>query len=541
METGIELDEDARTTMHEAMRPVRASLADVDSCPVCGTQEWNYVMNAHGLTFFACENCDLMRLHPAPSLRTLEAIQRRSAKHSLSVEETEEEELARARSYWRRLRDFAGEDAFQSKVLLFSSAPGSLIAAGHEIGFRNIDVLSERQIAREEQYDLCLAVFAVERMADPAAGIARLHGLLATEGKLLVVAPFIDSWPAKLCRDAWTELRPENRFYFSTHTLRATLLDNGFHRIWIQPDRRRYTLGRLERRARMYPTTWLTRFVRASCLAVPRAWRNHIRVPLPTSAFVISATKTKKCICPKLSIVMPVYNEKTTFEECFNAVRDKEIAGLEKEIIVVESNSSDGTRETAQAICRGEGIRLILQERAAGKGNAVRAGLEECDGDIVLIQDADLEYDVNDYDELVKPILQHRAAFVLGSRHTGSWKVRKFNDQPLIASFFNLGHVFFCSLLNIMFGQSMKDPFTMYKVFQRDCLYGLELECNRFDFDFEILIKLLRKGYKPLELPVNYRARSFSEGKKVTAVRDPLTWLRALVKYRFCKNGQPPF
>jgi len=238
---------------------------------------------------------------------------------------------------------------------------------------------------------------------------------------------------------------------------------------------------------------------------------------------------------------MPAFNEKTTFEECFNAVRDKEIAGLEKEIIVVESNSSDGTREVARAICRGEGIRLILQERAAGKGNAVRAGFEECDGDIVLIQDADLEYDVNDYDELVKPILQHRAAFVLGSRHTGSWKVRKFNDQPLIASFFNLGHVFFCSSLNIMFGQSMKDPFTMYKVFQRDCLYGLELECNRFDFDFEILIKLLRKGYKPLELPVNYRARSLSEGKKVTAVRDPLTWLRALVKYRFCKIGQPPF
>ena len=88
-------------------------------------------------------------------------------------------------------------------------------------------------------------------------------------------------------------------------------------------------------------------------------------------------------------------------------------------------------------------------------------------------------------------------------------------------------------MFNVLYGQRLRDPFTMYKVFWRDCLHGLDLECNRFDFDFELVIKLIRKGYRPLEIPVNYRSRSFQEGKKVSVLRDPLTWLRALLRYRF--------
>jgi len=343
-----------------------------------------------------------------------------------------------------------------------------------------------------------------------------------------------------MCRDAWTQLCPENRFYFSSENLQTALLGHDFHQIWVQPDRRRYSLAQLHRRALTYPATWLTKAVRAACTLVPAGLRSRIRVPLPTSAFIITATRTEPRKRPTLSIVMPVYNEKATFAECFQAVRAKEVPGMDKEIVVVESNSKDGTRELVQELCTGDGVRLILQEKASGKGNAVRAGLRAVTGDIVLIQDADLEYDVNDYDALVKPILQRKAALVLGSRHVGSWKLRKFNDQPLVATFFNLGHLFFCTSLNLLYGQSLKDPFTMYKVFRADCLHGLEFECDRFDFDFEILIKLLRKGYRAVELPVNYNARSLNEGKKVTAVRDPLTWVRALVKFRLCKIGPPP-
>jgi hypothetical protein len=124
--------------------------------------------------------------------------------------------------------------------------------------------------------------------------------------------------------------------------------------------------------------------------------------------------------------------------------------------------------------------------------------------------------------------------FVLGSRHSGgqSWAMRRFEDNPAASSVLNFGHLFFAGLLNVMYGQRLRDPFTMYKVFWRDCLDGLHFESNRFDFDFEMVIKLLRKGYQPLEIPVNYRSRSFSEGKKVRFIQDPLTWFKALLKFR---------
>ena len=96
----------------------------------------------------------------------------------------------------------------------------------------------------------------------------------------------------------------------------------------------------------------------------------------------------------------------------------------------------------------------------------------------------------------------------------------------------NIGHLVFQFLLNAMYFQRLQDPFTMYKVFRRDCISDIVFECDRFDFDFELVIKLLRKGYRPLEIPVSYRARSFSEGKKVSMFRDPITWVRALVRYR---------
>jgi glycosyltransferase involved in cell wall biosynthesis len=182
-------------------------------------------------------------------------------------------------------------------------------------------------------------------------------------------------------------------------------------------------------------------------------------------------------------------------------------------------------------------VKLILEEQPRGKGFAVRTGLKAATGDYVLIQDADLEYDLEDYDGLLEPLVAGRTAFALGSRHGGRnvWKMRQFTGQHGLSLFVNLGHRFFATLINVLFFQRLRDPFTMFKVFRRDCLYALEFECDRFDFDFELLIKLIRKGFHPIELPVNYRSRSFKEGKKVRMFRDPLTWLRTLAWLRFVK------
>ena len=234
------------------------------------------------------------------------------------------------------------------------------------------------------------------------------------------------------------------------------------------------------------------------------------------------------------SILVPVFNEKDTFPELMRMLLAKRLnhLGLEREIILIESNSSDGTRELVAGFATTPGVKIIYQDRPRGKGHAVRAGLAVATGDIVLIQDADLEYDLNDYDALLEPLLSNRAAFVLGCRHGGRFRMRRFPDQRLLGEVLNVAHVLLASLINVLYGQNMKDPFTMFKVFRRDCLYGLEFECNGFDFDHELVIKLVLKGYLPLEIPVNYCARSFSQGKKIRLFRDPPALIAADLKYR---------
>ncbi len=231
-----------------------------------------------------------------------------------------------------------------------------------------------------------------------------------------------------------------------------------------------------------------------------------------------------------------MYNEGPTVKGALEVLLAKRIPGVEIELVIVESNSTDGSREIVLGYQDRPGVKVILEERPRGKGHAVRNGLKSARGDILAIQDADLEYDVDDYDVLLAPILAGRQEFVLGSRHgQGGWAMRKFEDQPLHAFILNSAHWTFTFMINVALGIWLRDPFTMYKVFRRECLEGLTFECNRFDFDWELLIKLVRRGHRPIEIPINYRSRSFKEGKKISMIRDPITWIRALIKYRFCK------
>jgi glycosyltransferase involved in cell wall biosynthesis len=234
-----------------------------------------------------------------------------------------------------------------------------------------------------------------------------------------------------------------------------------------------------------------------------------------------------------LSVVVPIFNERATVQEALDAIIAKRIEGWELEIILIESNSTDGTREIVQGYASRPGVRLILEDRPRGKGHAVRAGFAAATGEVVLIQDADLEYDLGDYEVLLEPIAAGRETFVLGSRHASGWAIRTFADQPAQALVLNLAHWGFTLMINASLGVWLRDPFTMYKVFRRDCLRGLPLECNRFDFDWELLIKLIRRGHLPVEIPIRYKSRSFKEGKKISMFRDPLSWIWALAKFRF--------
>jgi glycosyltransferase involved in cell wall biosynthesis len=247
----------------------------------------------------------------------------------------------------------------------------------------------------------------------------------------------------------------------------------------------------------------------------------------------------------KVSIIIAVYNEAPTVATLLHRVCAQPLPGASKEIIVVESNSTDGSREIVAKFVAGPTsesspqIQVIYQSAPKGKGNAIRQGIAAATGDILLIQDADLEYEVCDYPELRAPIITGRAAFVLGSRHLGSarWKIRRFAHHGFKAAFMNFGGMLFHAFFNMVFSTRLTDPTSMYKVFRADCLNGLRFSCDRFDFDFELLGKLIRAGFNPLEVPVSYVSRGFDEGKKIRIFRDPLTWVFAILRSRFTNLG----
>lgn len=237
---------------------------------------------------------------------------------------------------------------------------------------------------------------------------------------------------------------------------------------------------------------------------------------------------------PTLSIIVPIFNEIGTAREALDAIVAKKVAGWKCEVVLVESNSTDGTRDVVVSYKEREHVKVILEDRPRGKGHAVRAGLNNVTGDVILIQDADLEYDLNDYERLLEVIKSGQSNFVLGSRHNkGAWSIRQFTDQPVRAFVLNVAHWGFTFLINVSLFIALTDPFTMYKVFRRDCLNGITLTCNRFDLDWELLIKLVRAGHRPVEIPISYRSRSFKEGKKIRIFRDPITWMFAWAKSRF--------
>jgi len=249
----------------------------------------------------------------------------------------------------------------------------------------------------------------------------------------------------------------------------------------------------------------------------------------------------------KVSIIIAVYNEAATVATLLDRVWAQPLPEASKEIIIVESNSTDGSREIVaefharHAAEHSPRIQVIHEPRPMGKGHAIRQGFAAATGDILLIQDADLEYDVADYPELLKPIIEGRTAFVLGSRHMGpdGWKIRQFAHGGLQSAFMNCGGLLFHALFNAVFATRLTDPTSMYKVFRSDCLDGLNFTGNRFDFDFELLGKLIRRGFRPVEVAVSYQSRGFDEGKKIRVFRDPLTWVLAIFKCRFTALGVP--
>ena len=223
----------------------------------------------------------------------------------------------------------------------------------------------------------------------------------------------------------------------------------------------------------------------------------------------------------RLSVIIPVYDEEATIQEILKQVR---AVNLAHEIIVVDDGSTDGTRDLLQQEENQAGTIVIYHGRNQGKGAAVRTGFDRATGDILLIQDADLEYDPRDYPMLIRPIEEGRVKVVYGSRFLGPRKAMLFWHM--------LGNKFLTLLTNVLYNAILSDMETCYKVFKADIIRDIPLRSHRFDFEPEVTAKVLKRGYRIYEVPISYNGREWEEGKKITW-RDGVIALWTLIRYRF--------
>jgi glycosyltransferase involved in cell wall biosynthesis len=224
---------------------------------------------------------------------------------------------------------------------------------------------------------------------------------------------------------------------------------------------------------------------------------------------------------PLLTVVMPVFNERETIEEIIHRVL---AVPLRIELIAVDDGSSDGTPQMLEELQRKHRFTLVRQTRNQGKGAALRRGFDEATGDIIAIQDADLEYSPEEFPQLIEPICQGFADVVYGSRFLGRHRAFMFSHY--------LGNRILTLVTNVLYDTMLTDMETCYKVMRAEVVKGMPLRSQRFEIEPELTAKIFKRGYRVCEVPITYYGRSYHEGKKITW-RDGLSALWTLIKYRF--------
>lgn len=524
---------------------------------ICGSTRMYYAFSVETCRLLCCQDCAYLMLFPQPDDSRLAQIYGEDYTLLGQSESDKEHFAALKRSTARHYLDLVAgyRGGHGGRLLEVGCGSGDLLSVAASLGYAVTGVeYSEHSCAeargrlggsgeiicgeidvvvdRSEVYDVCILSDVIAHVRNPRLFLQKVHSLLAPRGIVFIATPSVESWSAKVMKANWMEFKAEHLHYFSQNTLHSLLFQCAFERIIPRRGVKTLSFALILDHFRKYPIPRITACLNLLGRILPEALRKK-PFTVVASGVVAIASKGPRTERRKLSIIMPVYNEAASLSAILDGVLAVELEGIDKEVVMVESNSTDGSRDIALRYRDHPQVKLLLEDRPRGKGHAVRTGLAHATGDFILIQDADLEYDLDDYDVLLEPLVTGRRAFVLGARHGGkTLKLRSFQDQRLTSSVFNFGHWCFKTMLNVLFRVRLKDPFTMFKVFRRDCLSGLKLECNYFDLDFELVIKLVRKGYIPLEIPVNYRSRSFKEGKKVSILRDPITWIRALIKFR---------
>jgi hypothetical protein len=509
------------------------------SCASCGSDHSTYLFHKVGVRFVRCRACGLAYANPVAQRATnyfdVAAIGQYATVRERQLAGRDFEECLRRlavefeRSEGRPARSF---------VLLGRFLPEFQGAAGEgrvlevvpvdDAAFRDMHRVSSIDFAREALSrgpDVVVLNELLEACSNPAAVLEQMVALAPPTTRFAVIYSNAESSVTMMLRRYWAPFFNLKSVFFTTPTLESMAARLGLASVAHFRYPMTYTAGYVARR--FAPAAGLTRALAATPLAT-------LAAQVPTGTDVTLFARASPSRREKLSIVMPVFNEAASCEQVIEAVLAKPLT-IDKEVIIVESNSTDGTRDVVRRFEGRPGVRVIYEDRPRGKGHAVRTGLAAVTGTIILIQDADFEYDLDDYEALLAPILQHRTKFVLGSRSLGldDWKVRRFARGAGKGMLLNAAQVAFAQTFNVLFQKRTTDINTMFKVFRTECLHGVRLECNGFELDIELVCKLVRAGHSPIEVPVNYVARGFDEGKKIRFWRDAFPSYASIYLYRF--------
>jgi LSD1 subclass zinc finger protein len=518
-------------------------------CPACQSDHPTYLFHRRGVRFVRCAICEAVYVNPA----------RRHPQNDLDIERlgafSNPKDRALTIADFGRLLEHIEADYLRmtgsplQRVLLlgrhltdFASLPqarrlGLEVAELNDSAFERLATSSDVTWAApllDRQPQFVILHELLEACSDPGAVIHTLLQALPRSTFYAVTYTNTDSLPARFMRRYWPSFLDYKASYLSTGNLTALMsrfelvLKTQYPLPVTRTAQYVAEIGdRIAPRARLGA---LVRAVSLGDLALPVRAGNRVAV-------FGRSTAVSQGHGEKVSIVLPVFNEARYAAQVIDAVLAK-VLRIDKELIIVESNSTDGTRDIVRRYEGVPNVRVVLEDRPRGKGHAVRTGLSHVTGSIVLIQDADFEYDIDDYDALLEPILQNRATFVLGSRSLGldDWKVRKYDATPIRGLALNMAQVLFAKTYNLLYQQRVTDVNTMFKVFRTQCLDGLDLRSDGFELDIELACQLARNGHSPMEIPVNYVARGFDQGKKIRFWRDALPSYAAFFRNRLTQG-----
>jgi ribosomal protein S27E len=512
-------------------------------CPTCQADNPRYLFHRTGVRFVRCAGCGTVYVNPARgkpvnyldiegarpftnardrelARADFESLLERVAADHLRITGKALERTLLLGRFLRDFRDLPTAKRIGLEVAEIGDEEFARLATHSDVTW------AEHLLAKGPQ--VLLLHELLEACADPGVVVKLLSASAPPTALFVVTYTNADSLPARMMRRYWPPFFEHKTAFFGTGNLTALMARFGLVLKTQYPLPVTHTTQYVGER--LAPKAALSRLVSATPLGdVPVPVRAGNRV----AVFGHHAGGVGRGRAEKLSIVLPVYNEVRYAGQVIDAVLAKPLK-IERELVIVESNSTDGTRDVVRKYEGRPDVQVVYEDRPQGKGHAVRTGLAHVRGTIILIQDADFEYDIDDYDALLEPILQHKATFVLGSRSLGldDWKVRKYDKTPVRGLVLNFAQVVFARTYDVLYQQRVTDVNTMYKVFRAECLDGLELESDGFELDIELACKLARNGNAPMEVPVNYVARGFDEGKKIKP-SDAWISYAAFFKYRW--------